>query len=156
MTPAPGRLENQADSGNGLTARRWARLLAPEYRVRLSAAWQAGDETLMIALHARRSAASVATWKAVHPERPLLLVLTGTDLYRDIDEDASAQRSLALADRLVVLPGGRVWFVELKVKGGRLSALQQVFSSDMAALGQNYTVLWSKEDATTFVSIHCS
>jgi hypothetical protein len=61
-----------------------------------------------------------------------------------------------VADRLVVLPGGRVWFVELKVKGGRLSALQQVFAADMAALGQNYTVLWSKEDATTFVSIHCS
>ena len=60
-----------------------------------------------------------------------------------------------VADRLVVLPGGRVWFVELKVKGGRLSALQQVFAADMAALGQNYTVLWSKEDATAFVSKHC-
>jgi len=30
-------------------------------------------------------------------------VLTGTDLYRDIDDDAAAQASLALADRLVVL-----------------------------------------------------
>jgi hypothetical protein len=60
-----------------------------------------------------------------------------------------------VADRLVVLPSGRVWFVELKVKGGRLSALQQVFAADMAALGQNYTVLWSKEDATAFVSVHC-
>ena len=60
-----------------------------------------------------------------------------------------------VADRLVVLPGGRVWFVELKVAGGRMSALQQVFAEDMAALGQNYTVLWSKEDATAFVSVHC-
>jgi RecA-family ATPase len=33
--------------------------------------------------------------------------------------------------------------------------LQQVFAADMAALGQNYTVLWSKEDAATFVSVHC-
>ena len=31
----------------------------------------------------------------------LAVVLTGTDLYRDIAEDASAQRSLELADRLV-------------------------------------------------------
>lgn len=60
-----------------------------------------------------------------------------------------------VADRLVVLPGGRVWFVELKTSTGRLSALQQVFAADMAALGQNYTVLWSKDDATTFVSSHC-
>lgn len=60
-----------------------------------------------------------------------------------------------VADRLVVLPGGRVWFVELKVAGGRMSALQQVFAADMAALGQNYIVLWNKEDVATFVSIHC-
>jgi hypothetical protein len=54
-----------------------------------------------------------------------------------------------------VLPGGRVWFVELKVAGGRMSALQQVFAEDMAALGQNYTVLWSKDDVAAFVSVHC-
>ena len=57
----------------------------------------------MIALHARRSAASVQAWRTAHPRRPLLLALTGTDLYRDIDTDASAQQSLALADALVVL-----------------------------------------------------
>ena len=61
----------------------------------------------MIALHARRSAASVAAWRAAHPQRPLVLVLTGTDLYRDIDSDADAQRSLQLADRLVVLNDAR-------------------------------------------------
>jgi putative glycosyltransferase (TIGR04348 family) len=92
-----------ANNGNWQTARRWARFLAAAYRVRLAAGWQGGDEALMIALHARRSAAAVAAWRQAHPARPLLLVLTGTDLYRDIEQDASAQRSLALADRLVVL-----------------------------------------------------
>ena len=57
----------------------------------------------MIALHARRSAASVQAWREAHPSRPLVVVLTGTDLYRDIDSSTEAQRSLALADRLVVL-----------------------------------------------------
>lgn len=57
----------------------------------------------MIALHARRSAASMVAWRHAYPARPLLLVLTGTDLYRDIEHDASAQRSLELADGLVVL-----------------------------------------------------
>ncbi len=92
-----------ANNGNWQTARRWARMLGHDYRVHLSSAWEQGDEALMIALHARRSAASVAAWHAAHPQRPLVLVLTGTDLYRDIDRDAAAQRSLALAERVVVL-----------------------------------------------------
>ncbi len=91
-----------ANNGNWQTARRWAQMLAKHYRVRLTDAWDGGAEDLMIALHARRSALSVAAWRAVRPGR-LVLVLTGTDLYRDIQHDASAQRSLALADRLVVL-----------------------------------------------------
>ena len=78
-------------------------MLARAYRVTLAARWQQGAEDLMIALHARRSAASVAAWRAAQPRRPLLLALTGTDLYRDIDADPSAQASLALADALVVL-----------------------------------------------------
>ena len=57
----------------------------------------------MIALHARRSAASIAAWQADHPDRPLVVVLTGTDLYRDIDHSPEAQASIAAAHRLVVL-----------------------------------------------------
>jgi putative glycosyltransferase (TIGR04348 family) len=71
--------------------------------VRLAVRWDAGDAALMIALHAPRSAASVAAWRQVHPARPLLLVLTGTDLYRDIELDVDAQRPLRAADALVVL-----------------------------------------------------
>ena len=92
-----------ANNGNWQTARRWAGMLAGAYRVRLAAQWDGGDEALLIALHARRSAASVAAWRTAHPQRPVLLALTGTDLYRDIHHDATAQRSLALADALVVL-----------------------------------------------------
>ena len=97
-----------ANNGNWQTARRWARMLGGHYGVRLAKAWpdrgMADDGTdLLLALHARRSAASVAAWAAAHPDRPLVLALTGTDLYRDIQSDASAQRSLALAHRLIVL-----------------------------------------------------
>lgn len=99
MTPALA----QANNGNWQTAHRWARLLRPAYRVHLAEQWSGGDEALMIALHARRSAAAIAAWRAAHPGRPVLLVLTGTDLYRDIGHDASAQRSLAQVDALVVL-----------------------------------------------------
>lgn len=58
---------------------------------------------VLLALHARRSAPSIAAWAQAHPQRPLVVALTGTDLYRDIAHDASAQRSLALAHRLIVL-----------------------------------------------------
>ncbi len=99
MTPALAA----ANNGNWQTAHRWARLLQPAYRVGLADAWREGDEALMIALHARRSAPSIQAWRAAHPDRALMLVLTGTDLYRDIDLDAEARHSLALADALVVL-----------------------------------------------------
>ena len=91
-----------ANNGNWQTARRWAQLLGDAHRVDLRASWHAGDPAgeLLIALHARRSAPSVAAWPA---DRPVVLVLTGTDLYRDIASDASAQASLVRADVLVVL-----------------------------------------------------
>ncbi len=65
--------------------------------------WRGASADFLIALHARRSAASIAAFAERYPDRPLIVVLTGTDLYRDILTDASAQRSLALASRLVVL-----------------------------------------------------
>ena len=96
----------EANNGNWQTARRWARMLAAAYRVRLLGRWgggDGGDADLMIALHARRSATSIAAWRAERPRGPLLVVLTGTDLYRDIDVDADARRSLEAADALVAL-----------------------------------------------------
>ena len=95
-----------ANNGNWQTARRWAQMLAADYEVRLAQQWDGDNVDALIALHARRSADSIAAWAERAAGRPLVVVLTGTDLYRDIHDDASAQRSLALADRLVVLHEG--------------------------------------------------
>lgn len=57
----------------------------------------------MLALHARRSHASIKRFAECCPELPLIVALTGTDLYRDIRNDRGAQESLRLATRLVVL-----------------------------------------------------
>jgi glycosyltransferase involved in cell wall biosynthesis len=57
----------------------------------------------MLALHAKKSAASISAWHAQHGSGQLAVVLTGTDLYRDIQTDAAARGSLAMAARLVVL-----------------------------------------------------
>jgi putative glycosyltransferase (TIGR04348 family) len=99
VTPALADAQN----GNWQTARRWARILEAEYPVELTDRWSGNDAGLLIALHARRSADSIRRWSQATPRRPVLLVLTGTDLYRDILVDASAQESLRLADGLIVL-----------------------------------------------------
>jgi hypothetical protein len=56
-----------------------------------------------------------------------------------------------VADRIACLPDGSTWFVELKTKGGRLSALQKMFMSDMALLQQNYACLWTIEQIDEWV-----
>ena len=57
-----------------------------------------------------------------------------------------------VADRVVCLPGGAVWFVELKAEGGRLSPLQKVFADEMTRLNQKYVCLWSKEDVDGWIA----
>lgn len=94
----------KANNGNWQTASRWAHFLETDYRVQICTQWAGETEAdLMIALHARRSASSIQAWRTRHPHSPLIVTLTGTDLYRDIRQDEDARRSLRLADRLVVL-----------------------------------------------------
>lgn len=97
-----------ANNGNWQTARRWQKLLQRQFSVRIVQHWPDGPEALhdvyMLALHARKSAASISAWaQARGTSTGLAVVLTGTDLYRDIQTDPQAQQSLHLARRLVVL-----------------------------------------------------
>ena len=96
----------EANNGNWQTAMRWARFLTPAYDVNIAASWSpvtGATPDLLIALHARRSAAALAAFAEQHPGKPRVLVLTGTDLYRDIHDNPAAQASLAHADVLVLL-----------------------------------------------------
>ncbi|MDO8459085.1 MAG: selenoneine biosynthesis selenosugar synthase SenB [Burkholderiaceae bacterium] len=107
-----------ANNGNWQTARRWQAMLSGHYRVEIMQTWNGEPFDAMLALHARRSADAIARWAAAHPDKPLVLVLTGTDLYRDIAVDAQAQQSLQLAQRLIVLQelGPRSLPVEFRSK----------------------------------------
>jgi putative glycosyltransferase (TIGR04348 family) len=113
----------EANNGNWQTAYRWGKFLSKRHQVQTSKQWQASSQhdhtsvnlrevavrqtsssvsaEMMIALHARRSAPSIAAFALTG--QPIVLVMTGTDLYRDIHTECDAQRSLELADRLVVL-----------------------------------------------------
>lgn len=101
VTPAPpGSL-----TGNRVTALRWAGLLRElGHRVTVAEALEEPAPGVLVALHAGRSAASVARYRALRPEGFVVVALTGTDLYRDLPAgDAGARRSLELADRIVAL-----------------------------------------------------
>ncbi|MFN0163818.1 MAG: selenoneine biosynthesis selenosugar synthase SenB [Burkholderiales bacterium] len=114
VTPALASSNN----GNWQTAWRWSRMLSGAFATRIALEWRGEQADLLLALHARRSADSIRTWADANPRRPLAVVLTGTDLYRDIATDAKAQASLQLADRLVVLQelGARMLAPALKRK----------------------------------------
>lgn len=100
ITPAP----SQSRQGNRVTALRWASILrALQHRVVVAQAYDGQPFDMMIALHARRSFASIKQFQQTYPSRPLIVALTGTDLYGDIKTDHDAQQSLQLASRLIVL-----------------------------------------------------
>jgi putative glycosyltransferase (TIGR04348 family) len=100
VTPAPPG----SQYGNRVTALRWARLLkALGHRVQIRQEYSGESFDLLIALHAKYSHPSIIRFHQEHPERPLIVALTGTDLYRDLHQDHQAQESLELATRMVVL-----------------------------------------------------
>lgn len=91
-------------SGNQHTAARWAGFLRGlGHRVRIVKEWRSGHDDLLLALHARKSAASIQRFSERRPAAPIVVALTGTDLYRDIRISAEARQSLGLASRLIVL-----------------------------------------------------
>ena len=96
-----------ANNGNWHTAARWAQMLQPDCEVAIAQNWDGTPYDVLLALHAHRSAPAIAHWArahgAQHDAPGLAVVLTGTDLYRDIQTDAQAQASLLLARTLVVL-----------------------------------------------------
>jgi len=100
VTPAP----NGSRTGNRVTALRWARMLKElGHRVHIDCDFKTQQCDLLIALHARKSAASIKRFSEVHPDSPLVVALTGTDLYGDLPKSKSAIESVELADRLIVL-----------------------------------------------------
>lgn len=100
VTPArPG-----ARNGNRHTAQRWAEFLRRSgHRVSVMVQWDGKPCDLLLALHARRSHPSVAAYRKRFPAGPLVVALTGTDLYRDLPRSRAAHDSLELADRIIVL-----------------------------------------------------
>ena len=87
-----------------MTAQRYARIFRTlGYRCRIAPAYGGEDAACLVALHACKSAKSVLAYRSAYPQRRIILVLTGTDVYRDIRRSASAVRAMEAADVIVTL-----------------------------------------------------
>lgn len=92
-----------------MTALRWQGFLEElGYSVDVTESWSRGDAGLLIALHAYRSHQSIVEFKKKYSSRPLVLILTGTDLYRDIKNHSEVIQSMKMADQLIVLQSAAV------------------------------------------------
>jgi putative glycosyltransferase (TIGR04348 family) len=104
VTPAPpGSLH-----GNRITALRWQGFLKNlDYSSRLTQSWSGNHINLLIALHAYRSHSSILQFKQQYPNQPVILIMTGTDLYRDLLSEGEVRRavrqSMQLASQIVLL-----------------------------------------------------
>lgn len=100
VTPAPPR----SSYGNRISALRWAKILRRlGNRVSISQAYNGEPYDLLVALHARRSYRSIRRFRRQHSEAPIIVALTGTDLYRDIRANHLVGQSLEIATRIVAL-----------------------------------------------------
>ncbi len=92
-------------TGNSITAKRWVsmfRMLG--YKVSIMHTFENENVDLMIALNAYRSRDSISKFRSKFPDKPLVVALTGTDLYRFLDSNQEeTMRSISAANRLVVL-----------------------------------------------------
>jgi len=90
--------------GNRVTALRWARVLRGfGHRAVIAQQWGGERCDVLVALHARRSSDAAIAFHDAHPDRPLIIALTGTDVYHDIHHDPRARQVLDFATRVTVL-----------------------------------------------------
>lgn len=94
----------QVHTGNRTTADRWATLLSKlGHEISVLRDWSGEQCDLLIALHARRSFPTIQRFRQLRPLAPLIVALTGTDLYADLENSPEAKCSLELASRIVTL-----------------------------------------------------
>jgi putative glycosyltransferase (TIGR04348 family) len=101
-----------ANNGNWRTAARWAGILRGRCKVIVQTQWDGRPADALVALHARRSAASVLDFSERLPGKAVAVMLTGTDLYRDLPSSREAARTLDLARRIVALQEDALNYLE--------------------------------------------
>jgi len=92
-------------TGNVCSARSWAAQLRElGHEARLTDSYEGEDVALLAAVNVEKSNPSIAAYAAAHPERPVVVVASGTDIYPEPGPEALD--SFARADRIVLLQEG--------------------------------------------------
>jgi putative glycosyltransferase (TIGR04348 family) len=73
------------------------------HEVLISNHWSGKNTDALIALHAYRSHASLVQFRKLYPHRPIILIMTGTDLYRDMPSHPEVLKSMEMSDAIIVL-----------------------------------------------------
>ena len=103
VTPVPPR----SRQGNRITALRWARILRSlGHRVDITQEFNRQTCDLMVALHASKSFSSIQRFSEHHPEKALIVTLTGTDIYGDCHRNDRCLQSIEMATGLIVFQPG--------------------------------------------------
>lgn len=92
-------------AGNRATAERWQRLLVQAgHCVSVVTEYKGEHCDLLLALHAWRSHEAIRIFEKFWPDKPLIVALTGTDIYRHQQEyPAQTLHSMQAADALIGL-----------------------------------------------------
>ncbi|MDL2273435.1 VRR-NUC domain-containing protein [Oscillospiraceae bacterium OttesenSCG-928-G22] len=61
--------------------------------------------------------------------------------------------NVGVPDRIVILPGGRILFAELKADGGRLSAGQLMQIKELRRLGAEVYEVWGASGVDSFLGM---
>jgi putative glycosyltransferase (TIGR04348 family) len=101
------------------------------YAVVITESWSGADSAMLIALHAYRSHSSMMEFHKNHPDKPIVLMLTGTDLYRDMAVHAEVVHSMEIADKLIVLQSAALESIPLHLRY-KAQVIYQSVSVDMA------------------------
>lgn len=91
-------------AGNRVTAERWRHLLAGlGHNVRVTTGFEGAPADLLIAIHAWRSAEAITRFHQSFPDRPIVVCLSGTDIYKFQHTDPEV--TLASLDAATALVG---------------------------------------------------
>ena len=85
------------------------------------------------------------------------------DIERYIRQEIEAMGGLCLKfispgnagapDRIIMLPGGRVWFAEIKTTGGRVRPLQRWWQKRLQKVGIRSLVIHNRVEAEVFITL---
>jgi putative glycosyltransferase (TIGR04348 family) len=73
------------------------------HEVQISNHWSGKNTDALIVLHAYRSHASIIQFRKLYPHHPIILIMTGTDLYRDMPSHPEVLKSMEMSDAIIVL-----------------------------------------------------